>query len=878
MNWGFELDAASFSSLAGKRIAVLLALSGWFVAGGSIATAAEKPNVVFILADDLGIGDLGSLNQLARAQAGLPALQTPNLDRLAGQGMTFTQMYSGASYCAPSRTALLTGFQHHHVRVQETSQLTRVRGGDVQDRMWSQMLQDEGYDTSMFGRWHVGTGPSSGTAPFMYSLYGDSTPNQKGFDTVFGTLGGNYRPFWFWADNESGGLSAVPNDPDPSWPGPGHALRFSEDVTAEHAAQYIREHADGANPFAAYFAFYGVHDPIDRYGAADYSEDDWPEIQKNYAGIVTNLDENVGKIIDAIEDPNGDGDTADSIAEDTIIFFASDNGALWTYFYSGYETEFFDSNGPYRGSKGNTLEGGIITPFFVRWDGHVAPGSVNDQHVGSFADVFPTIAELAGGDVPVGLDGTSMVSAIMQGDAGQQTDSHVWTSLNNYRGVENATGYAVRVGDLKLIHHTLTNTDEVYNLALDPYETTDLAPIRNDLRLVLHNVADALGVTQEPFFASTDGTGPANVYYTQYLNWSPADGAEDFAAAANWSGGTAYNYGTDESLYWNTGPGPNWLASLVNHAEGAKLAVLNEYAQVLALEIGADVGSMELVVAAGGQLDAFNGVRLSAGGTLRMQGSMVRTSREIEIRPGGTLVGHGVIGGRADLIAGVAELADQKLFEAHVINNGVVDVDDAGNAGLLLLDGDYTQLAAGRLQLDITGRGSPGAEYDALLVTGDVTLGGEIVVDFGDGFVPAPNDIFTLVAGNSITLEDLHLILPASDLTAELLHLPKTLQLRFVDLSGVAPSDLLSRWSSGFGLTGYATTATGDFTADTRVDGNDFLAWQRQFALPPGQTATTAKVPEPAAWLLAALAAAILGRCRGAHRPSACHTNLATFT
>lgn len=815
----------------------------------SVAASGSGPNIVMILADDLGIGDLGVNGQNARAANGLPAIATPNIDALAAQGVSFTRMYSGAPVCSPSRASLLTGFEMNHVIKQFTDQHAEgLRAGEL-DKTWGQMLQSAGYETAMFGKWHLGGVDSPTSALGVHTPH--AIPTQKGFEVAYGSMNGGYRTQYLWENDGLGGLKLSPVPYEPTWTGPGAKFKYSQEVTSEHAVQFVRDHANAAAPFAAYVAFEAAHEPFDRTPMdPEYADKPWPEVQKQYASMVKGLDRNVGAILAAIDDPNGDGDMSDSVASNTLVIFASDNGALWTPHANGFVTEFFDSNGPFRGQKTNTLEGGIRTPFFVRWNGVTTPGSVNDSHVGSFADIYPTFAELASQETPIGLDGVSMLSSITGQGTERRQDAIVWSSPDNFTGLNQAS-WAIQMGDWKLIRRMSNLAYELYHISEDPYETTNLAASRADIRVALEAVVTLEGVTEESFYLDgNQAQNGRNVFFTQYKSWSPPEGSNSFGAAANWAGGTQFNRTTDpESKYWNTGPSLNWLATVSNTLDGYRNAWVGADARVLGLEIAGPAGTMQVNVNPGVKLGAYNGVRVRDGGILRLIDSTVTTAKEIEILEGGALTGAGLITGYQEVIAGVAEFQNKGLLDPEVVNSGLIDPFNGSLAGTLAINGDLTQRESGELRIDLFGAGgAAGVDFDKLTISGNATLAGTLAINLVGAFLPTPGQLFPVLSAGSLNLEGLQLTGPASNLFSlsvmggtDLVLIAGPVGSADFDGNGIVNGDDLAIWKERYGAT---TGGLGDANGDGYVDGDDFLNWQRHFGS-PATTGAVATIPEP---------------------------------
>jgi arylsulfatase A-like enzyme len=802
-----------------------------------------------MMADDLGIGDLGVTGQNARAAAGLPAISTPNIDALAAQGMSFTRMYSGAPICSPSRASLLTGFEMNHVVKEHIDQHSEQLRAGEQDKTWGQMLQSAGYETGMFGKWHLGG------VEYPASPLGVHTPHaippQKGFETTFGSMNGGYRSQTQWESDGLGGLRKHYVQYTPSWTGPGGPWEYSEDATTDRVVKFVKDNA-GSSPFAAYVAFEAVHDPFDRLGPGQYAGTSWPDVQKRYAAMVTNLDKNVGQILNAISDPNGDGNTADSVASNTLVVFTSDNGPLWTPHSTGFVTEFFDSNGPFRGEKSNTLEAGIRTPFFVRWEGVTTPGSVNNEYVGNFSNVYPTLAELAAQETPIGQDGVSMLSAITgQGEVKRQ-DALVWTSKDSFTGLNQAS-WAIQMGDWKLIRRMSNMAYELYHIAADPSETSNLASSRTDIRNALQQVAQLEGVLEEPYFVNGSTASGLNVFFTQYKSWSPMAGNTIFADAANWTVGTQRNRPDDpDAKYWNTGPADNWLATVANTSGGYRNAFVSGNAKVLGMEIRGDDGHMQVSVLQNATLEAYNGIRVSDHGVLRLTGGTVKTSKAIEIKEGGALLGAGLITGYQQVVAGIPEFVGKGLLEAEVLNAGVIDIHVNSQSGSLAINGDFEQTSTGELHIDLFGNGAAGVAYDMLTVSGDATLAGKLVVDVSSGYAPLPGQTFSVLSAGDLSISGLQLAGPDAPWFSMSVVGGTELMLTFnaglladFDNNGTVNGDDFIVWQNQFGN----ASSQGDATGDGIVDGGDFLVWQQQLGASEAAPLSS-PVPEPSGGVL----------------------------
>jgi arylsulfatase A-like enzyme len=417
---------------------------------GRAADKAARPNIIFILADDLGYGDLGCYGQ--------KQIQTPQLDQLAKEGVRFTQCYAGSTVCAPSRCCLMTGRHTGHARVRGNA-LVPLRPEDV---TVAEVLKAAGYATGLVGKWGLGEAKSTGV------------PNTKGFDSFFGYLNQvhahNYYPDFLWKDQEKFPLAGNVVEK-------GVAVKralYSHDLFTTEALGFVEKHKD--RPFFLYLAYTiphanneagknGMEVPDD----APYTNKDWPQAQKNHAAMITRLDRDVGRLLKRLKELGLD--------EKTIVFFSSDNGP---HKEGGADPKFFTSSGPLRGYKRDMTEGGIRVPMIVRWPGHVPAGGVSDQ-VWAFWDFLPTAAELAGSKPPKDIDGLSMVPAILgEKAAGRKQANHDFLYWEFH---ERGFDQALRMGDWKYIRrpYAKERPPELYNLKEDLGEAKNIADQHADV-------------------------------------------------------------------------------------------------------------------------------------------------------------------------------------------------------------------------------------------------------------------------------------------------------------------------------------------------------------------------------------------------------------
>ena len=411
---------------------------------------ARKPNIIFVLADDLGYGDLGCYGQ--------KRIKTPNIDRMAAEGMRFTDHYAGSTVCAPSRCCLMTGLHTGHAYIRGNREVKPMGQWPLPagTATLPRMLQDAGYTTALIGKWGLG-GPGS-----------TGTPNQQGFDYFFGYLcqrhAHNYYPEFLFRNDER-----VPLDNEVAGDRPDGAgvatkkVQYSYDLMAEEALSFVERNKEG--PFFLYLAITIPHAnneagakgmEVPDYGI--YAEKDWPEPQKGHAAMITRLDRDMGRLRRKLEDLG--------IDENTVVFFTSDNGP---HREGGANPNFSDSNGPLRGIKRDLYEGGIRVPLIARWPGRIDAGAETD-HISAFWDFMPTFADLAGTRPPVEGDGLSLAPTLLGRSEKQEKHPFLYWEYNA-RG----TNQAVRMGRWKAVRFGATRKLELYDLKKDLGETTDVA-------------------------------------------------------------------------------------------------------------------------------------------------------------------------------------------------------------------------------------------------------------------------------------------------------------------------------------------------------------------------------------------------------------------
>ncbi len=373
-------------------------------------SGAVQPNLIWILADDLGYAELGCYGQRVIA--------TPNLDRMAKEGMRFTQFYAGATVCAPSRSVLMTGLHHGHTRVrgnagQRNPTAQALQAGDI---TVASVLQKAGYKTALFGKWGLG---NVGEAE-------SGLPRKQGFDTFFGYLNQhhahNHYPDYLWRNESKETLpNVVKADGDEGGGYATEAKVYADDLFADEALKFVSENK--AHPFFLYWSMVVPHANNERtrilgdgaevpdYGP--YEEKDWPKQDKGQAAMITRLDSYVGRMLIHLDDLG--------LAKNTLVIFTSDNGP---HDESNHDLTRFNPAGPFSGIKRSLTDGGIRVPFIAWWPGKVKPGE--SAHVGYFPDWLPTAAELAGATPPPNLDGISLVPTLLDKEVPQKAHEFLY--------------------------------------------------------------------------------------------------------------------------------------------------------------------------------------------------------------------------------------------------------------------------------------------------------------------------------------------------------------------------------------------------------------------------------------------------------------------
>lgn len=442
-----------------KSFAILLfslLLSSSCIKGTSIE---RKPNIIFILVDDLGYGDLGVYGQ--------KYIQTPVLDKMAAEGISYSQFYSGSPVCAPSRSTLMTGMHTGHTHIRGNKEVQPEGQEPLLDSIITiaEMLKSSGYKTAAFGKWGLG----------FVDTEGD--PINQGFDTFFGyncqRQSHRYYPDHLWNNNVR---VDIPNN------SPKNRSGYAPDIIQKQALSFIENNKD--EPFFLFLPYTLPHaelvipddslfdkykgkfeespfkgnDYVEGQSVTGYSSQDYPKAA--YAAMVNRIDVYVGQVLSKLKELGLD--------ENTLVIFTSDNGPS---IEGGANPDFFRSSGIYKGYKRDVYEGGIRVPFIAKWKGKIKPGSMSD-HISALWDILPTLAEVAGMEIQHNIDGISLLPSML----GKEQSQHKYLYWEFH---EQGGKQAVRKDDWKAVRLNVklkvSSPVELYNLAEDPTETNDIA-------------------------------------------------------------------------------------------------------------------------------------------------------------------------------------------------------------------------------------------------------------------------------------------------------------------------------------------------------------------------------------------------------------------
>jgi len=454
-----------FNALFLALFTILLVFTNGFSGQIQINNSA-KPNIIYILADDLGYGDLGCYGQ--------KKIKTPNIDALASQGMRFTQHYSGATVCAPSRSVLMTGLHTGHTFIRGNKSVKPEGQYPIPENIvtLAELLKGEGYVTGAFGKWGLGPPGSAGD------------PLNQGFDTFFGYncqgLAHNYYPYYLWSNRQKMILNENQGELEGIY-GPElihkHTLEFLEKNKNQSFFLFVPSvipHAELKAPEKYMNKYRGKLPPEKEYKGCDpgckrYKTGGYGsqlETHAAFAAMVDLLDEQVGEIAAKVIELG--------IEKRTLIIFTSDNGP---HYEGGADPDYFDSNGIYRGYKRDLYEGGIRVPMIAKWPGMIKSASTTD-HISAFWDVLPTLTEIGGAQTPENIDGISFLPTLI----GNKQPKHEYLYWEFH---ERGGRRAIRKDQWKLVLYDVKTENprpiELYDLSKDPGEDQNLAELHPEI-------------------------------------------------------------------------------------------------------------------------------------------------------------------------------------------------------------------------------------------------------------------------------------------------------------------------------------------------------------------------------------------------------------
>lgn len=398
---------------------------------------AGRPNIIYILADDLGYGEIGCYGQ--------DRILTPHIDRLAQEGLRFTDYYAGTTVCAPSRCSLLTGYHTGHCYVRGN----REHFPEGQEPLpagtttMATLLKEAGYTTGVIGKWGLGGPGTSGV------------PNRQGFDYFFGYLcqreAHNHYPWHLWRNQERVWL----------W-----GKEYSDDLFAREALEFVRRNR--ANPFFLYLTYTIPHYGLQVPDIAPYADKDWPRDMQRFAAMITRMDAHIGTLMDLLKELGLD--------RNTLVIFSSDNGP---HKEGGAKPAYFHSSGPFRGIKRDLYEGGIRVPMIARWPGTIPSGQVTGQIAVAW-DILPTCCDAAGIPAPSGIDGLSLMPTLRGQPQNQRQHEYLYWEFHEKGGRQ-----AIRMGDWKGVRLGVRRHPdaavELYDLKTDPQESRNVAEAYPDV-------------------------------------------------------------------------------------------------------------------------------------------------------------------------------------------------------------------------------------------------------------------------------------------------------------------------------------------------------------------------------------------------------------
>lgn len=697
------------------------------------STTGNRPNILYFYMDDMGWGSIGPNGQAARKAKNLPRVQTPNIDRLAAQGINFTRGY-GCHVCSPARSSQQSGFHQGHTFADRNDPNNAKKAMRSDDVLMGDALSAAGYVTGYWGKWGYG-GSKDQNNPVVQNV--QTLPTSHGYQHVLAELHHVrahtfFQPTLWSAPSRKraiGGLELKPNSladyrgkqeypntpalqNDADYP----RTAYCDDAYAFAALDFVRSQGNHYNetgqPFFGLLACQIPHAPFGEIASlpqwdAAYAKDphfaSLANQTRQWAAMVTRIDAHIGNILAALEDPNNDGDTSDSVVDDTLVIFQSDNGGP-----GGKNNVDLDANGGLRGTKGKIQEGGIRVPLVMRWPAKInskselKPGT-NCEMIVDVTDLLPTFCEVAGMPSPLGIDGVSIAPTLTGGGHQRHREFIIHEAGN---------GQSIIRGQYKLVRGRNAPL-ELYDLVADHAEENDIAADHPELIVELETLLLGERVAESRGFANT------------YHHWTGDDNAAT-SDPDNWSD---YSYTNAGITYMEDGgsPQPSWVARITNDSDQPKTAYADADADFLGLEVRGNAEAaarQSLIIGPDVRLTGRNEIRLAAHSRLTIENGSVSSLRWIDIQPLAILDGIGKI-------------------DCTVYNNGTVAVVIGAN---LDIQGDYHQAAKGTLEIGFTGQ-----PKIAVRVSGTAHLAGSLTVTVAKGQRLEPGESYTLLTADRVS-------------------------------------------------------------------------------------------------------------------------------
>jgi arylsulfatase A-like enzyme len=592
-----------------------------------VVAQPTRPNIIHILADDLGWGSVGFNNPSTY-------IQTPNIDALANGGMKLTRSYA-STVCSPTRASLMTGF--HNGRASNDRNASIGVGLRPQDVTVGNVLGNAGYQTAIIGKW--GWGADSANSPVITNA--GTLPTNQGFDEFYGYLNHTSAHSYYYPQMwQSSGLNST-TVTTPNNAGPGGSAEYSHDLFTRKSEAFIRDNATSSQPFYMQVSYTIPHFTLSDVdvapaltnlanqtiypgGQAQYASNAiLTTSEKRHAAMISRMDASIGSLVQRLQDPNGDGNFSDSVLANTLIVFSSDNGAS----AEGIGATSAASNavsGGLRGGKRDLYEGGIRMPTFAFWQGTIAAGSSSTLTT-DVADFQATAAELAGTKARVGTDGVSILPTLVGSQGQRDRGGLVFENFENSQFGQTNSDWSVVREDMKLIKFR-DGSYQLFNLSTDRNEQAPLD---------LSNPSNAVIRAQLEAYAIAQGAGQVNGYGVAFRDWKGVSGAEVTNAS---------NYEVTKQPTASVGPiTETWSTLIENRSSSPQSATMSKSMTVLGLEVSGQTHQQEVDVRPGKVLNGRNEIRIGDHGKIQLTNGQLKSDRWLDVQAGGVLTGQGIV-------------------------------------------------------------------------------------------------------------------------------------------------------------------------------------------------------------------------------------------